>query len=355
MLGFLEINERKDLNGLRKSHINGQFAEVQTRREYFNNAQGFMAQMGGDALQANQSARIPQDVYREFDSQATAIMRADNLTLMNDLMALAKSLPIGKALHEYRQSSDAGLSTTSMNGQVPAKLDKTAYTYDGAIVPIHAVGYGREWREWSAQQSEGFDGLIDDNENATRELKDTIVDAIYDGSDVTFKGVDGYGIKNAANTQLSDLGAGGLNIDFTDAAETAENIRNAFIQLMYVLRTGNNVTNDLTVYISREIEENFQRYYSSEDLAFGTLLENLKRIAGIKDIKTDAKLSGNELLFVALESRFIQPLVGMAASTVPIVRSQPFDNYNFLCWSACGLQIRADATGKSGVLYAREA
>jgi hypothetical protein len=355
MLGFLEINKRKDLNGLRESHINGQFAEVQTRREYFNNAQGFMAQMGGDALQANQSARIPQDVYREFDSQATAIMRADNLTLMNDLMALAKSLPIGKALHEYRQSSDAGSSTTSMNGQVPAKLDKTAYTYDGAIVPIHAVGYGREWREWSAQQSEGFDGLIDDNENATRKLKDTIVDAIYDGSDVTFKGVDGYGIKNAANTQLSDLGAGGLNIDFTDASETAENIRNAFIQLMYVLRTGNNVTNDLTVYISREIEENFQRYYSSEDLAFGTLLENLNRIAGIKDIKTDAKLSGNELLFVALESRFIQPLVGMAASTVPVVRSQPFDNYNFLCWSACGLQIRADATGKSGVLYAREA
>jgi hypothetical protein len=355
MLGFLEINKRKDLNGLRESHISGQFAEVQTRREYFNNAQGFMAQMGGDALQANQSARIPQDVYREFDSQATAIMRADNLTLMNDLMALAKSLPIGKALHEYRQSSDAGSSTTSMNGQVPAKLDKTAYTYDGAIVPIHAVGYGREWREWSAQQSEGFDGLIDDNENATRKLKDTIVDAIYDGSDVTFKGVDGYGIKNAANTQLSDLGAGGLNIDFTDASETAENIRNAFIQLMYVLRTGNNVTNDLTVYISREIEENFQRYYSSEDLAFGTLLENLNRIAGIKDIKTDAKLSGNELLFVALESRFIQPLVGMAASTVPVVRSQPFDNYNFLCWSACGLQIRADATGKSGVLYAREA
>jgi len=355
MLGFLEINARKDLASVRKAHIDGQFQEVQGRRAYFNSAQDFMGKVAGEAFSANQSARIPQDVYREFDSQATSIMRADNLTLMNDLMPLAKSLPIGKALHEYRQSSDAGLSTTSMNGQVPAKLDKTTYTYDGAIVPIHSVGYGREWREWSAQQSEGFDGLIDDNENATRELKDTVVDHIYDGADVTFKGVDGYGIKTSSNTQLVDLGAGDLNIDLTSAAVTAENLRNALIEIMYTLRTGNNVTSDLTVYISREIEENWQRYFSSEDLAFGTLLENFKRIAGIKDIKTDAKLSGNELVMVALESRYIQPLIGMAASTVPIVRSQPFDNYNFLVWTAVGLQIRADADGKSGVLYAREA
>jgi hypothetical protein len=353
MLSFLQVNEDKRLAHL-KRNINGQFAEVQNRRNYANNASAHMLAMGGDAITANQAARIPQDVYREFDSQAKSIMRANNLTLMNDLMPLAKSLPVGKMLHEYRQASDAGLSTTSINGQVPAKLDKTAYTYDGAIVPIHAVGYGREWREWSAQQSEGFDGLIDDNENATRELADTVVDHIYDGVDVTLKGVSAYGIKNSANTQLANLAAAGINVDFTSGSATAEALRNGLITLLYQLRTTNNVIEDVTVYISREIEQNFQRYFSSEDLAFGTLLENFKRIAGIADIKTDAKLSGNELVLVVLDSKYIQPLVGMAASTVPIVRSQPFDNYNFLCWTAVGLQIRADATGKSGVLYARE-
>lgn len=354
MFGFLQVNQDERLSHL-KRNIEGQFQEVQNRRNYANSAQDAMAAMAGDAINVNQAARIPADVYREFDSQSMRIMRADNLTLMNDLMPLAKSLPVGKMLHEYRQASDAGLSTTSLNGQVPAKLDKTAYTYDGAIVPIHAVGYGREWREWSAQQSEGFDGLIDDNENATREVADTVVDHIYDGVDVTFKGVSAYGIKNSANTQLADLGAGGLNVDFTSAAATAQTLRDALIALLYQLRTTNNVFQDVTVYISREIEQNFQRYFSSEDLAFGTLLENFKRIAGIADIKTDAKLSGNEMVLLVLDSKFIQPLVGMAASTVPIVRTQPFDNYNFLVWTAVGLQIRADATGKSGVLYAREA
>ncbi len=354
MISFLQVNEDKRLAHL-KRNIEGQFAEVQGRRNYMNNAQDQMLAMGGDAIQANQASRIPQDVYREFDSQATSIMRANNLTLMNDLMPLAKSLPVGKMLHEYRQASDAGLATTSLNGQVPAKLDKTAYTYDGAIVPIHTVGYGREWREWSAQQSENFDGLIDDNANATRELADTVVNHIYNGVNVTFKGTEAYGIKNAANTQLADLGTGGLNVDFTSAVATAEALRNALIALLYQLRTTNNVIEDVTVYISREIEENFQRYFSSEDLAFGTLLENFKRIAGIADIKTDAELSGNEMVLLVLDSKYIQPLIGMATSTVPIVRSQPFDNYNFLVWTATGLQIRADATGKSGVLYAREA
>lgn len=353
MLGFLTINERKDLAHM-KRNAQGQFAEVQSRREYFNNAQDFMAKMiGNEAMAANQAARIPQDVYREFDSQTKELMRANNLTLLNDLLPLAKTLPVGKALHEYRQASDAGLSTTSMNGQVPAKLDKTAYTYDGAIVPIHAVGFGREWREMAAQQSEGFDGLIDDQANATREIQDTLVDHIYDGKDVTFKGVSAYGIKNGSGTALVDLGAGDLNIDFTSSIATAENLRNALIQILYTLRTTNNVVEDVTVYISREIEENFQRYYSSEDLAFGTLLENFKRIAGIADIKTDAKLSGNEMVMVALDTKYIQPLIGMAASTVPIVRSQPFDNYNFLVWTAVGLQIRTDAAGRTGVLYAR--
>lgn len=353
MLGFLQVNEDKRLSHLQRS-IKGQFAEVQGRRNYANDMQDHIRAVGGDNIRVHQAARIPQDVYREMDSQAASIMRADNLTLLNDLMPLAKALPVGKLLHEYRQASDAGLSTTSINGQVPAKLDKTSYTYDGAIVPIHAVGFGREWREWSAQQSENFDGLLDDNANAMRELTDTTVNHIYDGADVTFKGVSAYGIKNSANTQLANLTTLNGGIDFTSSVATAEALRNGLIALLYQLRTTNNVTEDVTVYISREIEQNFQRYFSSEDMSFGTLLENFKRIAGIADIKTDAKLSGNELVMVALQSKYIQPLIGMAASTVPIVRNQPFDNYNFLGWTAVGLQIRADYTGKSGVLYARE-
>lgn len=332
-----------------------QFADVQGRRSAFNKLQDSYAGMVDRAQVGNAAARIPAEVYREMDAQAESIRRANNLTLLNDIMGLSKTLPVGKVLHEYRQSSDSGNVTNSIGGQVPAKLDKATYTYDGDIIIINSDAYGRGWREWQGQQSEGFDGLIDDNANSLRALQDDNVAQIYDGKDVTFKGVKATGIKNNANTALVDLGAGGLNVDFTSSSLTAENARNALIQVLYTLRTTNNVTQDVTVYISREIEENWQRYYSSEDIAFGTLLENFKRIAGIADIKTDAHLTGNEMCMVALSSMYIQPLVGMATNTVPMMRTQPFDNYNFLVWNALGLQIRADADGRVGVLYAREA
>lgn len=337
-------------------NLQSQYEHVQSRRQVFNRMQNGFQGMVGNVDRANAAARIPQDVYREMEQQTKGIMRADNQVLINDLMPLAKSLPVGKILHEYRRSSDAGLVNTSISGQVPANLDKVQYDYDGAIVVIHSTAYGREWREMEGQRSEGFDGLLDDNEAHTRAVKDTLVDHIYDGKDTTFKGVSAYGIKNSSNTQLVDLGAGGLNVDFTSTAATSTDQRAALLQILYTLRTDNNITEDIVLYISREIEENWQRIYdSSGGMADKTILQTFKELAGISDIKTDAKLSGNELVMGVLNNRYIKLLSGMAMSTVPMVRQNPFDNYNFLVWTAAGLQILTDAQGRTGWLYARVA
>lgn len=123
---------------------------------------------------------------------------------------------------------------------------------------------------------------------------------------------------------------------------------------MDALRITNNVGEDITFYVSREIMSNFQRFYSTSDVGFGTILDALKQIAGVADIKEDAQLSGNEVVGLVLDARFIRPLVGMAVTTVPVVRQQPFDAYNFITWANVGLEIKADHAGRSGVMYARE-
>lgn len=343
-------------NAQNQRNLSSQYEHVQSRRSAFNKMQANYEQMVGNVDRANAAARIPQDVYREMEQQTKTIMRADNQVLASDLNPLAKSLPIGKILNEYRRSSDAGLVNTSISGQIPANLDKVQYDYDGAIVVIHSTAYGREWRELEGQRSEGFDGLLDDNEAHTRAVRDTLVDHIYDGKDTTFKGVSAYGIKNSANTELVDLGAGGLSIDFTLNTTTPSDIRSAFLQILYTLRTDNNITQSINVYISREMEENFQRIYdSSGGMADKTIMQALSEIAGVAAIKTDAKLSGNEMVMGVLDRQYIQLLSGMAMSTVPMIRQNPFDNYNFLVWTAAGLQIKTDAQGRTGWLYAREA
>lgn len=303
---------------------------------------------------ANASAIIPQDVYREFESQTKDILRAPNLTLLQDLMPLAKSLPVGKIEHVYRQVSDSGSVVTDLEGNTPVELDKAKYSYDSTIKVIHKTGFGRSWMEMEGQRSEGFDGLIDDQANAVRLMQETIAGHIYNGVDVTFKATSADGIKDSSKTVDVDLDASGLNVDFTASATTAAAIRAGFISLVDTLRVTNNVGHDITFYVSREIMSNFQRYYSASDVGFGTILQSLLNLNGIAAIKEDAQLSGNELIGVVLDAQFIRPLVGMAVTTVPLVRSNPFDNYNFLTWSNVGLEIKTDYDTRSGVMYARE-
>lgn len=303
---------------------------------------------------SNAAAIIPQDVYREFESQTKQLMRAPNLTLMNDLMPLAKGLPVGKIEHLYRQASDSGVVVTDLEGTSPIELDKADYTYDSSIKVVHKTGFHRSWMEMEGQRSEGFDGLVDDQANSVRLMQETIASHFYDGVSVTFKGTTADGIKTSSKVASVDLDASGLNIDFTSSAATAANIRAAWISIVDTLRITNNVSGDITFYVSREIMSNFQRYFSTSDVGFGTILQSLLNLNGVAAIKEDANLSGNELIGLVLDTQYIRPLVGMAVTTVPLVRSNPFDNYNFVTWCNVGLEIKTDYDARVGVLYARE-
>lgn len=335
-------------NGVNGRNHGDQRKHVLDRYTMFNKSQSAQAEMYGNA-----AAIIPQDVYREFESTTKEIMRAPNLTLLNDLLPLAKALPVGKVEHIYRRVSTGGTVTTTLNGNGGATLDKVDYDYQSSIKVIHETDFGRAWMEMEGQRSEGFDALVDDQADKVRIMQEAIADHIYNGVDVTFKGTTAYGIKTAAGTVDVDLDASGLDVDFSASATTADNIRAGWIALIDQLRITNNVARDITFYVSREIMSNFQRFYSTSDIGFGTILQSLLGIRGVAAIKEDAMLSGNEVVGVVLDSAFIRPLVGMGVSTVPLFRGNPMDDYNFKVWSNVGLEIKTDFAGRSGVLYAR--
>lgn len=326
---------------------------VTRQRQHF--AQHNAALLGGNGVfRGNAAAIIPQDVYREFESQTKEIMRAPNLTLMNDLMPLAKGLPVGKIEHVYRQASDSGVVVTDLEGATPVEIDKADYTYDSTIKVVHKTGFGRSWMEIEGQRSEGFDALIDDQSNAVRLMQETIAGHIYNGVDVTFKGTSADGIKDSSKVASVDLDASGLNIDLTSSSTTGDAFRTAFIAMRDALRITNNATGSVTFYVPQAVLSNMERYFSTSDIGFGTILDAIRRLEGIDDVKEDAQLSGNEAVGVIRSARYIRPLVGMAISTVPLMRSNPFDNYNFVTWANVGLEIKADYDGRVGVLYARE-
>lgn len=328
------------------------WGEVVANRRAFEYQQKQIARMMG--LTPNQAAVIPQDVWREMDAVTKKVLRNDEGdTLLMDLMPLSKSLPVGKVIHQQRKASDAGVVNRSISGGVTEILDKTAYSYGKTVIPVFRSGFHREWREVEAQSSEAFDAMIDDTENIVQAMRKDWADYIRAGdSTIVFDGQGAFGFTNSPDVIAFDLGASGQNIDYTSASETSQNIRNGFKAIRDALRITNNVIAPLTVYVSREIMSNFERYYSDNFATGESILMQLMKLTGISAIKETALLTGNEMFWTQLSSTSIRPLIGMGINTFAIPRQTQLDDYNFVTWGAMGIQFLSDYDGRKSNLFA---
>jgi hypothetical protein len=302
---------------------------------------------------------VPRDVYQDMERDTVQIMRSDDGdAFLNDLIPRARGINIGKLTTQYRQGSDAGNVQTSMSGQVGTLFDQVDYKYDGAIVPIQTAGYFRQWRELESQRSEGFDALLDDNRETVRSMRIAMADSFLDGfkdkngNFLVQDGLSWTGMRNdTARVAQVDLGAGGLNFDFTDVTKTGAEIKAAFIQIRDILQIDNNCSGDSIYYLSREIVSNFERRFSAQ-YDSTTILQELTGLMGVSSFKPTNKLTGNELMALPATGDMVRPVSGMMTSTIALPRLRFNDNYEFMVWHATGWQVKTDYNGQKCALYA---
>lgn len=336
-----------------------QLNEVHAHRAAFAaNEARFQPALREHGLHVN-SGLIPRDVYQDFDNVTVTRFRSDDGdTFLNDLLPLSRSVNIGKLIQKFRRVSDSGSSQTSMTGQIGVLKDQAEYNYDGSIIPVHDTGFGRNWREWNAMSSEGFDALIDDQREHVGEIRRRLADSFINGHKdkggnyIVVDGVSWRGMKNDPRVAAVDLDASGLNFDFTSTANTGDQIKNAFILVRNVLWITNNCEKDAVYYVSREIMSNFERKFSASYDA-KKIVDELATLMGVKAIKVSSKLSNNEIMAFPLEEGMVRPVVGMGINTVPMPRPVYNSNYDFVTWCAIGWQVRTDYYNKTCALFAR--
>lgn len=334
-----------------------QWGEVRNARQMANNHNRALAAMAG--MQVNEGL-IPRDVYQDFDNVTVQRMRSDDGdTFLNDMLPNSRSVNIGKLIQQFRRSSDAGNVQTSMTGQIGVKMDQVEYSYDGSIVPIHDTGFSRNWREWNAMQSEGFDALVDDQRENVATIRQRLADSFLDGhkdaagNTIVVDSFSWQGMRNDSRVAQVDLGAGGINFDFTDQTKTGEEIKAAFIQVRDVLRITNNCARDAIYYVSREISSNFERKFSTQYDA-KIIMQELADLMGVEAIKETNKLTGNQLMAFVNDADFVRPVVGMGVNTVAMPRPVYNSDYQFVTWAAIGWQVRTDFFGRTCAMYATD-
>lgn len=333
-------------------HLRNRHEEAMAMRQHYN--------AGERQKFGNEAALLPDDAWRDVDETTMRVLREDEgQAYMADLIPLARAVDIGKTAHVYRRSTDIqNRVNVTMNGQTPTLLDKVDYTFEGHPVPIFDTGYGLNWREYRGMQSEGFDGISDDQEAAVSNIEQVSAQYVLNGDQgIRVNQYEGFGITTHPATNdinLSNTDSGGINIDLTSFTTTSDNIEVFFARDFQRVLHDNLVKDPVTIYVSPEIERRFSRSYTGQTgFKSGTLKEFLETMPFIAAIKMTYELTGNHFVAFPLKSQYIRPLIGQAITTIAIPRLTMTDDYNFKVFKALGIEIREDANGRCGVINAQ--
>lgn len=294
---------------------------------------------------------VAAELWAAVDRQTAEIMAPiEGEALYGLVFPLAKTVDIGDLAMMWRKAGDEFEARSSMDGHHVKPLQRTASEWDGTVIPVHTSSYYEEWRE-SRRNRQQF---LDDQAAATRSVRKRIIDDLFNGTqNASFKNMKSLGILNSPNVQALDLAAGtGIGVDFTSSTLTMADARkgiiaivngltgptNGAVGMVDILLDGKSYFNLVTLTVAADNPKSF--------------LDMLRELPGVRSIQMETVLADNTAIGLIANQEYIAPIVGAAVSTFAQTRTGLLDNYNYTCWAATGLQIKADKKGRSGVLLA---
>lgn len=291
----------------------------------------------------------PADAFREFDSM-TKIEQvpAGEHALLSRVLLTNRSIDLGKTVYDYRKSSDAHDGKSSISGQNGIALDHVDYGYAGTIVPIHDAAFGRNWREYLAMQSDGFDALVDDAREKERGLMNTLDKYMWNGdSSLVVEGKSWLGIKNDPTVASVTL-----TVDLTSG--TPNDIYNQIRVLTDILYITNNCAHALDLTVSREILSYWQIPFSAgaNDSTFGSIFDMVMSLRGINSVVEDSFLSGNQCSLMWIDLQGFSSVIGQGLSTYAVPRLMHNSDISFIKWMAAGFLAKTDFSNRKCALYA---
>lgn len=336
---------------------NAQFAALVAQRnqgaqavaDFIGRSRGVSEDVG--RLDAVNAVDDIKRLYRAYDQTVLKEFEPNTeFTLLNDLMPLSRPVRIEESVYEYAKTGGGGDAHTSMSGQVGALLNATVYDYDGTMVPIHDTGFKFTWRDPIFNKGSALQSLADAQKNSVKTVRRKYVDYIFDGfidkngNYIVFDKKTWKGLKHDERVLQIDL-----EFNFATSRDPAQ-IRDEARKLRDVLKVDNDQYAKQTWYISAEMMSNWEQYFDSNQIR--TVFEEIKKLAGIENIKEDSKLKGNEILIIPLGADIIAPIVGQAFGTVADPRLFYNSDYVWRTWGAAGLMVKTDINNKRSVIFA---
>lgn len=320
-----------------------QQAFVLSNRREFNARQTLLANASGQMLIGN-ALPLPKDVWGEWDREGIAIQR-DVLAVFNDLAATVSTpMPIGKLVHHFQTISDSGSVNKSLDGRSKARTDQPVFEYHGTPLPILDSTFSYGWRQVEAARTEGFNLDPAARANSMFKVAEELELQTLNGDPGIVVGGDQlYGLRNHPNRNTRSTGA---TLRTCTGPEFLAEV-NATLALLHA----DNFYAPATLYL------NWQdwRYATSTDYstqyAGKTIAQRIMEDSGVAAVVPSSRVAADEIIALIKDRRVVQVLNGMPMTTRAQFRANPEDEYNFVTMAAAALEIKFDATGKTGLAH----
>lgn len=349
---FVTADDAKELRMIKSQYsevvANRQAAELSGLGVMKNIALG-AGFVGADASVSAVNKTI-DEMYFEVDN--TPVIERDAVGFQSTLMMLlssAQSVNIGKKMVKKRRVGEAGIAGVSMSGQTDIAVDHTLSDYQSTIIPIFDGAYGLDWRDRSAALSEGWDQTVDDSREIEKTVYSKVDDYLWNGGNLELDGVKWNGLKGAQQ----GISTYSLTADLSLAATSSSDITNQILAMIGVLRINNDCDGPYRLVVSRQIMQNWRRFGSANDAAFGTIMSMVKALyPEIITITEDPKLVGNQAFLAMFGANGLNAKSGMAMSSYALPRFKHSDPYDFVKWCAVGFMASETKGGKDCAVYA---
>lgn len=298
-------------------------------------------------LQTNATAVLRKDEWIALDK---AVIKAalPRLNVVGDMRAagLQFSIPngLGKTVLEHEAQSNIGPATISMDGIRQGDADRPVYDLRSLPLPIIHKDFDFTARQVIASRNGGSPLDTTMGELAGRKVAEMAEQlAIGEASSYSFGGGSVYGFKNFPYRLTKNITAPTTSNQTTTVAE---------VLAMRKLSTDNFYFGPWVLYYSPA----WYGYMDGDYVSGGgnnpnqTLLDRLKKISGITDVKPCDFLTGTTLLLVQQSADVARMVIGMDITTVQW-ESQGGMQLNFKVMAIMVPQLRSDFYHNCGIVH----
>ncbi len=294
-----------------------------------------------NSLRTNDTLR--KDEWKLYDTAIVSIAKA-RLIGVGDLMARGLSMSIPNALGvtriEWETDTDMTPAAVSMSGIANAEDDRLEFSLTGIPVPIVHKDFTLNIRHLEASRRTGQPLDTTMAQKAGRVVAEKIESILWNGYTGLGSNNTIYGYTNAANRNTGSVTASWVT------ASGAQIL--ADVLAMIAKAQADHMYGPYVIYVPIAVFTHLGDDYKAE--SDKTILQRIKEVSGIEDVKATAELSGTNIIMVQMTADVIQMLDGIQPTMVQW-ESHGGMVTHFKVIAIMLPRVRNDSEGQSGIVH----